>query len=137
MRALDEERRAVARASGHDLPPLLTEMQAIGTVELSVRDVDDLVGAIASGVANRRIKAPDSLAHRYYAEDFGYGLLPFTVLAAIAGVEVPVASSLLRIGETLMGIDLAAQGRTAERMGIAGLDRNGLLKLVGANSFGR
>jgi opine dehydrogenase len=137
MRALDEERRAVARAFGHDLPPLLTEMQAIGTVEPSVRDVDDLVGAIASGVANRRIKAPDSLAHRYYAEDFGYGLLPFTVLAAIAGVEVPVASSLLRIGETLMGIDLAAQGRTAERMGIAGLDRNGLLKLVGANSFGR
>src|SRR5438105_6914368 len=104
-------------------------MQAIGTVEAAVRDVDDLVGAIAAGEANRRIKAPDSLAHRYYREDFGHGLLPFTVLAAIAGAEVPVAASLLRIGATLMGLDLAAHGRTAERMGIAGLDRDGLLKL--------
>ena len=85
MRALDDERRAVARAFGHDLPSLVAEMQAIGTVEPSVRDLDDLAAAIASGEANRRIKAPDSLAHRYYREDFGHGLLPFTALAAIAG----------------------------------------------------
>jgi opine dehydrogenase len=97
-----------------------------------VRDLDDLSGAIASGEANRAIKAPSSLDHRYYREDFGYGLLPFTHLAEIAEVDVPIAASLLRIGETLLGVDLAAQGRTAERMGIAGLDRNGLLGLVGA-----
>jgi opine dehydrogenase len=132
MRALDDERRAVARAFGHDLPPLAAEMQAIGTVEASARDIDDLAGAIASGEANRRIKAPDSFAHRYYREDFGHGLLPFTALAAIASVDVPVAASLLRIGATLLSIDFAAHGRTAERMGIAGLDRNGLLNLVGA-----
>src|SRR5207237_750166 len=76
MRALDEERRAVARAFGHDMPSLIAEMQAIGTVEASVRDLDDLVGAIAASQANRRIKAPASLAHRYYREDFGHGLLP-------------------------------------------------------------
>ena len=111
-------------------------MQAIGTVEASVRDVDDLAAAIASGEANRRIKAPDSLKHRYYREDFGHGLLPFTALAAIAGVEVPLAASLLRIAQTLLGVDLSAHGRTAERMGIAGLDRNGLLKLVGARHHG-
>ena len=35
MRALDDERRAVARAFGHDLPSLDAEMQAIGTVEQS------------------------------------------------------------------------------------------------------
>jgi opine dehydrogenase len=132
MRALDDERREVARAFGHDLPPIAAEMQAIGTVEASARDLDDVAGAIASGEANRFIKAPSSLDHRYYREDFGYGLLPFTEFAAIAEVEVPVAKSLLRIGETLLGIDLAAQGRTAERMGIAGLDRNELMELVGA-----
>jgi opine dehydrogenase len=100
-------------------------------VEASVHDVDDFVSAISSGEANRRIKAPGSLDHRYYLEDFGHGLLPFTALASIAGVDVPVATSLLRIGQTLLGIDFAAAGRTAERMGIAGLDRNGLMKLVG------
>jgi opine dehydrogenase len=136
MRALDDERRAVARAFGHELPSVVAEMQAIGTVEASVRDTDDLAGAIAAGEANRRIKAPDSLGHRYYCEDIGYGLLPFVVLAAIAGVDVPVASSLLRIGQTLLGTDFASDGRSAESMGIAGLDRDGLLNLVGAKRHG-
>jgi opine dehydrogenase len=136
MRALDDERRAVGRAFRHDLPSIVAEMQAIGTVDASIRDIDDLAGAIASGEANRRIEAPGSLAHRYYREDFGHGLLPFIALAAIAGVEVPVAASLLRIGATLLGVDLATHGRTAERMGIAGLNRDGLLELVGAKPHG-
>jgi opine dehydrogenase len=136
MRALDDERRAVARAFGHDLPPLVAEMQAIGTVAAQVRDLDDLAGAIAAGEANRRIKAPDSFAHRYYREDFGHGLLPFTVLASIAGVGVPVAASLLHIAQTLTGIDFAAHGRTAARMGIAGVDRAGLMERVGAKPHG-
>ena len=135
MRALDDERRTVARAFGHALPPIVAEMQAIGTVQKGA-DEDDLATAISAGEANRRIKAPDSLAHRYYREDFGYGLLPFTVLASIADVEVPIAASLLRIGQTLIGANLTLQGRTADRMGIAGLDRSGLLKLVGANRHG-
>jgi opine dehydrogenase len=136
MRTLDEERRAVARAFDHELPPLIKEMQAIGTVEASVHDVDDLVAAISSGEANRKIKAPDSLQHRYYREDFGHGLLPFIALASIANVHVPVALSLMRIAQTFLGYDLSTDGRTAERMGIADLDRNGLLKLVGGASCG-
>ena len=136
MQALDDERRAVAHALGHELPSVVAEMQAIGTVESSISDLGDLVAAIASGEANRRIKAPTSLEHRYYREDFGHGLLPFTAFAAIAGVAVPVAASLLQIADTLLGVDLAAHGRTAERMGIAGLDRSGLLELVGANHHG-
>jgi opine dehydrogenase len=107
-------------------------MQAIGTVEQSTTDIDDFVSAISTGQANRGIKAPNSLQHRYYREDFCYGLLPFTVLARIGGIDVPVAKSLLQIGQVLLGYDLASAGRTAERMGIADLDRGGLLRLVGA-----
>jgi opine dehydrogenase len=136
MRELDNERRAVASVFGHDLPSLIEEMQAIGTVEEAVRDIDDFVLAISAGEANRRIKAPDSLEHRYYQEDFGHGLLPFTALARIAEVDVPVAVSLLRIAQTFLGLDLASDGRTAERMGIAGLDRKGLLELVGGTCRG-
>jgi opine dehydrogenase len=132
MRALDDERRSVARAFNHHLPVLTAEMQAIGTVEESTTDIDDFVSAISSGEANRRIKAPNSLQHRYYREDFCYGLLPFTVLSGIGGIGVPVAKSLLQIGQVLLGFDLASAGRTAERMGIADLDRRGLLRLVGA-----
>ena len=130
MRALDDERLAVARAFGHELLALGAEMQKYGTIEAHVPDTTDLVGAIASGEANKRIKAPDSLAHRYYLEDFGYGLVPFIALAAAANVEVPVANALLNLGATLTGVDFRAIGRTAQTMGIAGLDRDGVLRLV-------
>ena len=130
MKALDDERLAVARAFGHELPNLIEEMQRIGTVEDTVTDTTDFAAAIAGGVANSRIKAPPSLAHRYYREDFGHGLLPFLALAAIAGVTVPTAEALLRLAETLTGSRYREGGRTAEAMGIAGLDRDALIALV-------
>jgi len=120
----------VARAFGHELPNLIEEMQRIGTVEAGVRDTEDFAAAIAGGVANRRIKAPGSLAHRYYREDFGHGLKPFIVLAAIAGVSVPAAAALLTLGEKLTAADYAHGGRDAPAMGISGLDRPGLEKMV-------
>jgi opine dehydrogenase len=130
MQALDQERRAVARAFSHDLPPLVAEMQAIGTVASAITDVDNLAAAISGGEANSKIKAPDSLTHRYYREDFGYGLLPFLALAEIAGVAAPTAHSLLQLGSRLTGIDFAADGRTAARMGIAGMSKDELIAHV-------
>jgi opine dehydrogenase len=130
MKALDDERRAVARAFGHELPNLIVEMQQIGTVEAAVSDTQDLAAAISGGAANSRIKAPGSLNHRYYLEDFGHGLLPFMAFAAIAGVAVPVAESLFTLAEALVGTRYDEKGRTARAMGIAGLDRKGLISLV-------
>ena len=92
----------------------------------------DLRAAIAGGEANRTIKAPDSLAHRYYAEDFGYGLVPLLEFARIGGVETPYASALVTVASVLRGEDVRATGLTAERLGVAGLDRDGLLARVGA-----
>jgi len=133
MRELDGERRAVGGAFGHGLPSLIAEMQRIGTVEEGFCRDDDFAAAISGGVANSRIKAPDSLKHRYYLEDFGHGLVPFLALAEIANVDVPVSSSLLRIAEALTGADYRADGRTAARMGVAGLTRDELLTKVRAS----
>lgn len=130
IEALDHERLAVAAAFGHELPPLLEEMAAIGTAAPEPAARGDLRAAIAEGEANRLIRAPDSLTHRYYAEDFGYGLLPLLVLAQIAGVETPYADALVEVASVLRGDDIRATGLTAERLGIAGLDRDGLLALV-------
>jgi len=129
MRALDDERRAVARACGHALPNLIEEMQAIGTVEAGA-DSNDFAKAISAGVANSRIKAPGSLNHRYYLEDFGHGLLPFRSIAKVAGVAVPAADNLFRLAEILTGKNYRDGGRGAAAMGITGLDLKGLLARV-------
>lgn len=130
IEVLDRERLAVAAAFGHELPPLIEEMAAIGTVSAQDAAAGDLRAAIAGGEANRSIRAPDSLSHRYYTEDFGYGLVPLIELAGLAGVEVPLARALTAVAGAALGQDLLVTGLNAERLGIAGLDRHGLLALV-------
>lgn len=128
MKALDAERQAVAAAFGHDLPDVIEEMRAIGTVPADAAP-GDYLGAIAGGEANRTIKAPDSLTHRYYVEDLNYGLMPFLALAAIAEVRTPVASALLQLGYAACDVS-PESGRTADAMGIAGMSRSELLRHV-------
>lgn len=132
IEALDGERRAVAAAFGHELPSLVEEMAAIGTAVPEHAATGDTRSAIAAGKANAAIKAPGSLDHRYYAEDFGFGLVPMLELARIGGVEAPLASSLVEVASSLLDRDLTREGLTAARLGIAGLDRDGLLELVRA-----
>ena len=120
MGSLDEERLAVASAFGYRLGSLLEEMSAIGTVEADA-DLHDLQGAISGGSANARIMAPDSLGHRYYTEDFGYGLLPLVELAKVAGVKTPVAEALLNLAAAASLESAITDGRTLERLGLEGL----------------
>ncbi|MBA2272435.1 MAG: NAD/NADP octopine/nopaline dehydrogenase family protein [Actinobacteria bacterium] len=127
---LDAERLEVASAFGHVLPSLIEEMAAVGTVDPSDAEAGDPGSAIAHGQANRRIRAPESLSHRYYREDFGYGLVPMMALARIAGVDVNIAAALLRIAEAATGEELGARGLTANRLGIENLDVDGLVALV-------
>ena len=130
IEALDHERLAVAAAYDHALPNLTDEMAAIGTAEPMAAALGDTQGAIQGGEANRLIKAPDSLDHRYYAEDFGYGLVPMLELARIGGVDAPYAAALVEVASVLRGEALAASGLNARRLGIDGLDRAGVLRLV-------
>ena len=103
MEQLDAERRAVAHGLGIELPCLFDEMQSIGTIESTVNAGIGLRAAIRGGVANRTIRAPANFSHRYFQEDLWYGLEPFLALAAIAGVETPIARSLRQLGELAAG----------------------------------
>jgi len=105
-------------------------MAAIGTVERATATTGDLRAAIGGGSANASIRAPASLTHRYYTEDFPYGIVPLLELARIAGVAAPVASALLAVADAACGGTLVRAGLTASRLGIDGLDRDGLLARV-------
>lgn len=136
LAALDAERLAVARAFGHQLDPLLDEMAAIGTVDPAAAASGDLRTAIAGGEANRTIMAPDSLRHRYYAEDFAYGVLPFCVLAQLAGAHAPTARSLLRLADTFIEGGVVARGLGQKRLGLSGMGMDGVLARVRAGAGG-
>ena len=132
LTALDDERRAVAALFGHDLPPLLDEMAAIGTVEPEIAAAGADIGtAIRSGTANATISAPDSLQHRYYREDLPFGLLPFVSLADVVGHAVPTARALLHLGKAAVGEGAFATGLDSARLGIDGYNRTELMSAVG------
>ena len=134
MKALDDERRSVARAFGHELPNLIDEMKRIGTVEHSIDDSRISLPQLPAVKRTAGSRRRTLFEHRYYREDFGHGLLPFIEIARIAGIETPVARSLLVLAETMTGVDYREGGRTAEAMGIAGLDKAGLKKRVRGSS---
>lgn len=127
--ALDRERRELAGLFGHSLPPLIDEMALIGTVPRELAGTGRSAEAIQAGEANRAIMAPPSLSHRYYKEDFAFGLAPFLALATAAGSPAPVAQSLLALGRILVGPDMPPD-LDAEALGISGLGRPDLLRLA-------
>lgn len=129
--ALDLERRAVAAAFGHELPSLTGEMALIGTVPSELASgPDGTAAAVRAGEANKSIKAPDSLRHRYYLEDFPYAITPLLALARIGGVRAPVAEALLTVAGALLGPGALGRGLDAEGLGVAGLGVADLLGLV-------
>ena len=113
-------RRALARAFGHELPSLIEEMQAIGTVEGTRSAI-----STTSPRRSHRAKPTAALRRRICCAPLlpgGFRPRPAALhrVATIAGVGVPVAASLLRIGQTLIGVDFAAHGRTAGADGHCG-----------------
>jgi opine dehydrogenase len=129
MASLDAERRAVAAAFGHALPALLDEMLGLGTVEPfegDPADPDVVRAAVAGGRANAAIMAPSSLEHRYYREDFAFGVVPFTGFAGAAGVPTPTATALLGLADAMLGGSPSRDGLTLERLGLGGLDAAGI-----------
>ena len=130
MEALDAERLTVAAAYGHDIPDLFAEMQLIGTIETDADSSNCLAAAVRGGKANSKIMAPDSLNHRYYREDFWYGIKPFLAFAEIARIDVPVAKSLMTLAEVLVGASVKTEGRSVAAMGIEGLNKGELINLV-------
>lgn len=68
--------------------------------------------------------------HRYVTEDIAYGLAFLVSAAAYAGVNVPVARSLLTIAGAVAGTDFMRTGRTFDALGLSRLSMEQLKRLL-------
>ncbi|MGH2736103.1 MAG: NAD/NADP octopine/nopaline dehydrogenase family protein, partial [Actinomycetota bacterium] len=133
MRALDDERLAIARAYGVEVPTLEATMASLGTADSAAAQSGRLGDAVRGGEANATIRAPSNLGHRYLHEDVPYGLVPLTVLGDIAEVPTPVADSLITLAETITGCAYRAEGLNRHRLGLEGADSSRLLEISGGS----
>jgi opine dehydrogenase len=125
LQRLDEERLAVARALG---------VRSVSAREWLYLSYDssgaDLHEAIHNTASYVGIKAPPSIDHRYISEDVPMSLVPIASIGSMLGVPTPTIDMIIELGSLLHGHDYRSEGRTVERLGIAGLSVKEIHSLV-------
>lgn len=125
--ALDAERVAIREALGYGAPhfPLAHHYAKEGEIWMYGRGSHDRL--TDSGDWRERLILTE---HRYMREDLHVGLSFFTSVAALAGVATPLMKAFLTIGGAVCGEDFLHGGRTLESLGLNGMDKAALQKLL-------
>ena len=125
--ALDAERMAVREALGYGPPhfPLADHYAREGEEWMYGRGSHDRL--TDSGDWREHLVLTQ---HRYMLEDTRIGLSFLASIAALAGIETPLARAFLAIGGAVCGEDFMASGRTLQSLGLGHLDRAGLQALL-------
>lgn len=116
--AVDAEKMALQRALG-----------------LEVLPIDDLYRETGSGPHVYREKGEpfrlrDRIWDRYIHEDVPFGTVLYSSLGELLGVPTPINDSIHTILSCVEEKDFWAIGRTVEKMGVAGLNRDQLLEYL-------
>jgi opine dehydrogenase len=113
--AIDAEKMALQRELGLDIVP-----------------IDDLYRETGSGPHVYRTPGEpfglkDRIWDRYITEDVPYGTVMYSSLGKLLGVPTPASDSTNTILSVVDQTDYWAQGRTVEKLGLAGLSRDQVL----------
>src|ERR1700749_5001271 len=66
---------------------------------------------------------PKSLNHKFITEDVPTGLIPMSALGRAAGERTPALDALVELIRKMTGKDFAAEARTLARLGLSGMGR--------------
>jgi opine dehydrogenase len=121
-RAINAERVAVAAALGAQVPTLEDWFErTYGVRGATLSETCQLLTTNSDG-PYQATGTPRNLEHKYIAEDVPVGLMPMSALGRAAGVPTPVIDAVVALAQTMAGKDFAAEARTIDRMGLAGMD---------------
>lgn len=125
LEAVDRERVAVAEAMG---------FRALSTREWLYIAYDaagrNLYEAMRANPGYRGIQAPPTLNHRYLHEDVPMSLVPIASLGSMFEVPTPSIRSIIELSSQVNDQDYWAEGRTVERLGLAGMTLREVRDLV-------
>jgi opine dehydrogenase len=130
IEAIDAERQAVGAALGVDVLGLLDTYAKMGYGPSG----DSFWSVIRGVAALNGIKGPTEIDSRYLTEDVPIGLTIYSQLGRQLGVDVPLMESVIHLAGALLSRDFAAEGRTLDRCGIAGMSRDQLVGYVTTGS---
>ncbi|HEX2998708.1 MAG TPA: NAD/NADP octopine/nopaline dehydrogenase family protein, partial [Armatimonadota bacterium] len=115
LEAIDRERVAVAAGLG---------FKSISAREWLYVAYDahgsNLYEAMKSNRGYQGIKSPLTINHPFITEDVPMTLVPIASLGEMVGVPTPTIRTVIHLASLLHEVDYMREGRTAERLGIAG-----------------
>jgi len=125
MEKMDAERVAVADALG---------INALTAREWLYRAYHatgkNLYEAMMDNPGYRGITAPKTLKVRYITEDVPMSLVPMSSLGRMLGVPTPTIDGIIHLASIIHECDYMSEGRTVERLGIAGMSLRDLRLLA-------
>lgn len=125
LEALDAERVAVGAAMGfHCMTAREWLYVAYGAVGKT------LFEAIRANQGYYGIRAPNHVDHRYIWEDVPMSLVPIASLGEMFGVACPTMRGIIHMASLLHERDYWREGRTVDRMGLAGMSLSRIRMLV-------
>ena len=116
LEEIDKERIAVAAALGVKVN---SAREWLYQVYNSAGET--LYQAIHKTSAYKGIKAPPNIAHRYIWEDVPASLVPIASIGDMLGIATPSIKSVIHIASAVHQKDYWKEGRTVEKLGLAGL----------------
>ena len=128
--ALDRERSSVAAALGAKAERFIDHFFKAGYTTAAAHETGLAYEAFHQSEPDRWIRAPASLEHRFLDEDIPFGLVPLAELGRLAGVATPTMDHLIHIASVATGKDYREIGLTLARLGLAGLSREQVGRLL-------
>jgi len=125
LEEIDKERVAVGGAMGFNCMTarewLYVAYDAVGHT---------LHDAIHANRGYYGIKAPPHIHHRYITEDVPMSLVPIASIGEMLDSPCPTIRDIIHMANVMHGCDYWETGRTAEKLGLAGLDLQDIRRLV-------
>jgi len=121
---IDAERQAIADAYG---------VEILSAEEWMKQSYDTYGGSLYELIQHNEaygsIKAPTTIQARYVTEDVPMSLVPISELGRIAGVATPNIDAVIQLTSTIYARDFRAEGRNAEKLGLAGMSKEQVITL--------
>ncbi len=90
----------------------------------------NLYEAIQNNPGYQGIRAPSTIFHRYITEDVPMSLVPIASFGKMLGVPTPTIDIFIHLANILHGRDYVAEGRTVEKLGVAGMSVKEIREMV-------
>lgn len=91
---------------------------------------ETLCDLMKNNPAYYEIKAPGSIFTRQLTEDIPTGVLPIMELGMAAGVNITLMQSMIRIIQSLLGIDFYSSGRSLKNLGLEGKSKGEIIDFI-------